>query len=86
VSRIEAIMAEGAGRTDRNTPRLQQRRPRLPWSTRETDRLVELWKRYGNNWVRIKDKDEETVAPVLGNRSILDLKDKMRSVKIALMR
>jgi hypothetical protein len=78
-SRMEAIAAE-------NASRLNQRRPRRPWSATETDRLLDLWKRYGNNWAVIKEEDESMAPSVLGDRSIVDLKDKMRTVKVGLLR
>lgn len=81
-SRIEAIAAEKGWNASRPT----QRRPRRPWLATETDRLLDLWKRYGNNWAVIKEEDEHMAPSVLGDRSIVDLKDKMRTVKIGLLR
>jgi hypothetical protein len=83
---MEAIAAEKCSQTGVNTSRLGLARPRLRWSAMETDRLLHLWKRYGNNWARIKEKDESMAPSVLGDHSIVDLKDKMRTVKAGLMR
>jgi hypothetical protein len=48
--------------------------------------LLDLWKRYGNNWAIIKEEDESMALLVLGDRSVVDLKDKMWMVKVGLLR
>ncbi|EFW13349.1 conserved hypothetical protein [Coccidioides posadasii str. Silveira] len=59
---------------------------RTRWSAEETARLVQLWERHGNNWALIKELDKEMPEPRLWNRTQVDLKDRMRNVKIGLMR
>jgi hypothetical protein len=68
-------------------PKPQQRRNnyvkrRTPWTGEETRRLVRLFEEYGPLWNLIKQKDERhRLGAKLTNRSNIDLKDRIRTVK-----
>ena len=56
------------------------------WTAKETDRLLQLWKEYGNDWVRIIEEDAAMLDSLLTGRTAVDLKDKIRNVKIGYLR
>lgn len=59
---------------------------RQQWTWIETERLVDLWEKYGNQWALIKSKDAEMTTPLLQARTNVNLKDKMRNYKIDKLR
>lgn len=71
-------------RKTRLTP--TERRPNLRWSEGETNRLIRLWEANPNEWGKIERLDDASEDPQLANRSQVDMKDKMRNVKAALLR
>jgi hypothetical protein len=61
-------------------------RPRIPWSEQELKVLIRLWLKHGNHWTKIKEKDEKSNAPSLGQRIPTDLRDKIRNLKMWMIR
>lgn len=59
---------------------------RLKWRKREVKRLLRLWFEHGNSWARIKAIDDRSAEPQLQDRTQVDLKDKLRTIKAWMMR
>jgi hypothetical protein len=59
---------------------------RTPWSEDEIKRLIHLWIIHGSRWSQILKIDARMSPPSLLHRSQVDLKDKIRNIKIYMMR
>lgn len=64
----------------------RQRRHHRKWTKREVKRLLKLWFLHGNAWSQIKAIDTRSSLPQLSNRSQVDLKDKLRTIKAWMLR
>jgi hypothetical protein len=80
----DAEIAEMA--REERRPKLSEPRAKLPWSLKETRRLVRLWENHPNEWAKIKRLDRASDDPQLTTRTQVDLKDKMRNVKIWMLK
>ena len=68
----------------RTAARLQ--RYHLKWRPPEVKRLLRLWFQHGNSWARIKTIDDQSSEPQLKDRTQVDLKDKVRTIKAWMLR
>ena len=66
--------------------KLSEPRAKVPWSLKETRRLVRLWEKHPNEWAKIERLDQASDDPQLTTRTPVDLKDKMRNVKIWMLK
>lgn len=66
--------------------KLNKPRVKVPWSLKETRRLVRLWEQHPNEWAKIERLDRASDHPQLTTRTQVDLKDKMRNVKISMLK
>jgi hypothetical protein len=69
------------------TPDPPSRRGRRTWSSTETECLVQLFTRHGAQWRLIQEADQKhRDGPQLHGRSNIDLKDKIRNIKLDFLR
>lgn len=61
-------------------------RHHLKWRKREVKRLLRLWFEHGNSWAQIKAIDDQMAEPQLKDRTQVDLKDKLRTIKAWMLR
>ncbi|KAJ5117446.1 hypothetical protein N7448_011078 [Penicillium atrosanguineum] len=61
-------------------------RHHLKWRNREVKRLLRLWFEHGNSWAQIKAIDDQMAEPQLKDRTQVDLKDKLRTIKAWMLR
>jgi hypothetical protein len=66
--------------------KLSEPRAKLPWSLKETRCLVRLWEKHPNEWAKIERLDRASSDPQLTTRTQVDLKDKMRNVKMWMLK
>lgn len=85
-AQIEAILAEGDMQPQRARHQPKQRRYTVRWTEEEEDRLVQLFLKYGPSWEFILAKDKRMGQVISDHRTGVDLKDKLRTVKIKMMR
>lgn len=79
--RAEVARARRAARKA-NDKTAKGRRRYTRWSGAEMARLMKLWLQYPNDWARIKEIDRTSSDPKLGMRTDVDLKDKLRTIKM----
>ncbi|KAJ5215592.1 uncharacterized protein N7498_001999 [Penicillium cinerascens] len=66
--------------------KLSKPRVKVFWSLNETRRLVRLWERHPNEWAKIERLDRASDDPQLTTCTQVDLKDKMRNIKIWMLK
>ena len=76
--RKEQVNGPGKGRR-------HDRKPRTLWNQEEVIQLSRLWAEHGNRWSLIQRIDQEG-RHILGRRSQVDLKDKVRNIKAWMLR
>lgn len=81
----EEVEIAAMAREERQS-KLSEPRAKLPWSSKETERLVRLWEKHPNEWARIERLDRASDDPQLATRTQVDLKDKMRNVKMWMLK
>lgn len=86
IDRIEELVRRGLPGSNRPQKCRGPRRQRMLWSRSEIRTLIRLWLRHGNSWAYLKEQDELSVSPQLGLRTQVDLKDKMRNIKLYMRR
>lgn len=86
IDKIEEFVRRGLPGSNRPQKCRGPRRQRMLWSRSEIRTLIRLWLRHGNSWAYLKEQDELSVNPQLGLRTQVDLKDKMRNIKLYMRR